>query len=170
VRHWLQVCLAPFALATLGAPYAASAAAPIEGTWRTLNGTEVTIAPCPQGYCGTLSWIVVPAEQAGLCRSDRLAFSQLMLDFRNQDKALQSRPLLGAQILTVQPSADPTAYAASIYNAEDGKVYEGEIRVVDHDRVLRLGGGCLMGLCAVTQDWPRVPPRENTPDFVCEGG
>jgi hypothetical protein len=35
--------------------------------------------------------------------------------------------------------------------------------------VLRLGGGCLMGLCAVTQDWPRVPPRDNTPDFTCEG-
>ncbi len=168
MRHWFQLCFAALMLAAFGSAEAL-AAAPIEGTWRTLNGTEVTISPCAQGFCGTLSWIVIPAEQAGLCRADKPAFGQLMLDFRNQNKALQSRPLLGAQILAVKPSTDPTAYSASIYNAEDGKIYDGQIWVVDNARVLRLGGGCLMGLCAVTQDWPRVPPRDNTPDFTCEG-
>jgi uncharacterized protein (DUF2147 family) len=35
---------------------------PIEGVWQTLELSEVTIAPCPAGFCGTLSKIVVPRE------------------------------------------------------------------------------------------------------------
>ena len=31
---------------------------PIEGTWRTVLNSEITIAPCPEGFCGALSKIV----------------------------------------------------------------------------------------------------------------
>ncbi len=171
MRQFLRFCLGSIALVVLCGMAAAAPGlpAPVEGTWRTLNGTEVTVAPCPQGYCGTLSWIVVPSEEAGLCHADRDAFRQLLLDYRNANKSLQTRPLLGAPILTLKPTGDPTTYTATIYNAEDGKSYDGLIWVVDGNRVLRLGGGCLVGLCAVTQDWPRVPDREGTPDFTCQG-
>src|SRR5690606_10897897 len=33
---------------------------PIVGVWRTMLQSEVMIEPCPEGYCGYLSTIVVP--------------------------------------------------------------------------------------------------------------
>ena len=30
------------------------------GTWRTLEGDEITVAPCADGLCGTLSYIIIP--------------------------------------------------------------------------------------------------------------
>ena len=60
-----SVTTLPVATVLLGlalSPAAAQVTAPIEGTWKTLNGTEINIAPCEDGFCGTLSWIVIPPE------------------------------------------------------------------------------------------------------------
>jgi uncharacterized protein (DUF2147 family) len=148
-------------------PLSSLVASPVEGSWKTQNGTEITIAPCPEGYCGTLSWIVVPPEYSGLCEKDKAAFGAQMLDLRNPDKTLRSRPLLGMQIMSLKPTGDPLAFTAHIYNSEDGKSYDGNAWIVDHNDTLRLGGGCVGSLCVVTQDWPRVPTREGPPDFTC---
>jgi uncharacterized protein (DUF2147 family) len=145
-------------------------AAAIEGTWRALNGTEITVQPCPEGYCGSLSYIVIPKAQAQMCRSmAKDAFASLMLDYNNVDKSLQTRPLLGVRMLTLKPTNEPEGYTATIYNAEDGKTYDVLIWVLNGN-TLRLGGGCIGSLCAVTQDWPKVAEREVAPDFTCEGG
>jgi uncharacterized protein (DUF2147 family) len=153
-------------LALLAVPAMAS---PIEGTWRTQNGTEVTIAPCATGYCGTLTWVVIPKDFAAQCSQDKAAFGAQMVDTRNADAHLRTRPIVGMQMLSVKPTSDIRTFTASIYNAEDGKTYDGVIWVVNGDSVLRLGGGCLGQICVVTQDWPRVATRENTPDFTCTG-
>ncbi len=81
---------------------------------------------------------------------------------------MQTRSLLGAQMLTVTPTSDPNAYSARVYNAEDGSTNDVLIWIVN-GTILRLGGGCLAGICAITQDWPRVPDREAVPDFSCDG-
>jgi len=63
---------------------------PAQGTWRTQNGTEVTIALCPtgQGLCGTLSWVLIPKANSDQCKAtDHAAFASLMMDFKNPDKA-----------------------------------------------------------------------------------
>lgn len=157
-------------MALLTASPASAQVASVEGTWKTLNGTEVHIVPCGTGFCGTLSWIVIPAEQSGMCRMmPRDDFASLMLDYKNPDKAQQTRSLLGAQMLTAQPGADANSYTASVYNAEDGSTNDVLVWVVDGN-LLRIGGGCVAGVCAVTQDWPRVADRELTPDFTCDGG
>jgi uncharacterized protein (DUF2147 family) len=157
-------------LAALIAPTAASAAA-VEGTWRTLNGSEITIAPCgADEYCGSLSYIVIPREQADICRSmEKQSFASLMLDYNNADKAMQTRPLLGVEMVRLRPNGEPEGYTATIYNAQDGKSYEVLVWIMNGD-TLRLGGGCVQSMCAVTQDWPRVAARETAPDFTCEGG
>ena len=140
-------------------------AATIEGTWLTPTGSEITVTPCLQGFCGSLSWIVVPPEQAALCSTfTPEEAAALMLDYKNPDRALQTRPLLGAELLTLAPQADGS-YNARIYDVLKGETHDVTIWV--NDDTLRLGAGCVMGMCAFTQDWPRAAMRE-APGFTCD--
>jgi len=146
-------------------PPAARVAAPIEGTWRTLTGTEIYVTPCGDKFCGTFSYIVIPAKDADTCRSmSKLDFAALMLDYQNPDKELQDRQLLGLKALTLTPNGKTDAYDANIYNAEEGKTYNVQMSV--EGDTLTLAAGCFGSMCAVTQDWPRVPDRP-APDFSC---
>lgn len=149
-------------------PAFAQSPAPIEGTWRTLTGTEINVQPCGQQFCGTFSFIMIPpGKDADICKAmAKKDFASVLLDYKNPDKALQSRPLLGLQAVTVVPTGDPSAYTANIYNAEEGKAYDVLLWVKGD--TLTLGAGCLGSMCAVKQDWPRVPDRA-TPDFSCGG-
>lgn len=147
-------------------PLSSVVAAPIEGSWKTENGTEITIAPCDAGFCGTLSWVVIPKEHAAECEKDEPAFGALMLDYQNPDRALKSRQLVGMQMMTLAPTADPNTFGVNIYSAQDGKTYEGTATVLAQN-TLRLGNGCVMNVCVVSQDWPRVPPRPDAPNFTC---
>lgn len=141
---------------------------PAEGTWRTLNGTEITIAPCDQGLCGSLTFITIPEKNAQQCRSmDKLSFAQLMLDYGNPDKSLQTRPLLGLVMLTLKPTTDPTSFNAHVYNPEDGSSNDAQVFIMNGGTTLRIGGGCLGTVCMQSQDWPKVPAREVVPDFTC---
>ena len=144
---------------------------PAEGTWRTSNGTEVTIAPCDQGLCGTLSWIVIPKANAEQCRTtDKQSFASLILDYNNPDKSLQTRSLLGMTMLTLKPTGDPNSFNVRVYNPEDGSTNDAQLFILNNGNTLRIGGGCLGNICVKSEDWPRVAPRPTAPDFTCEGG
>jgi uncharacterized protein (DUF2147 family) len=154
-------------IASVALALPAIAGAPIEGTWRTLNGTEITVAPCGAEFCGTLSWIVIPEQQRSVCQlMPKDEFGSLILDYNNPDRTQQTRSLLGAQMMKVMPTRDPNAYSARIYNAEDGSTNDVLLWVVK-GTTLRLGGGCVASMCLVTQDWPRVGQRETVPDYTC---
>ena len=143
----------------------------VAGTWRTQDGTEVNVAPCPEGLCGTLSYIVIPKKNAADCRAmDHAAFGSLMLDYVNPDKSLQTRTLLGMTMLTITPTSDPNTYTAKAYNPQDGSTNDVELFILNGGTTLRIGGGCVSSMCVVTQDWPKVADRPNIPDFTCEGG
>ena len=160
----LPAAAAPVALSSLLGPSAV-------GTWRTQDGTEVAVAPCPEGLCGTLSYIVIPKKNAADCRAmDHTAFGSLMLDYGNPDKTLQTRTLLGLTMLTITPTSDPNNYTAKVYNPTDGSTNDVQIFIVDGGSTLRIGGGCVGTMCVVTQDWPKVADRPEAPDFTCEGG
>lgn len=148
-------------------PAATRVLAPIEGTWRTLTGTEINVQPCGAEFCGTFSFIVIPpGKDSDVCRGmAKTDFATLILDYKNPNQSLQTRSLLGLQAVSIKPTKDPNAYTANIYNAEEGKAYD--VLLWTRGDKLTLGGGCLGSMCAVTQDWPRVPDRENTPDFSC---
>ena len=130
---------------------------PIEGIWRTLLASEVTIAPCPAGFCGTLSRIVLPSE--GLTPEEHAAALAMPIDSytdqRNPDPALQSRPMLGLQILTLLPSAKPGIYDGEIYNPQDGNTYSGYLQLLAPD-VVRLNGCVLFNVICRGEDWVRV--------------
>lgn len=150
---------APIALTSL--------VSPVEGSWQTLNGTEITVAPCDQGFCGSLSWIVIPKEYAGLCQMNKDAFGTQMLDTKNPDPTLRTRSMIGMQMLTLKPTDAPDRFDIHIYNAQDGQSYDGEAWVKNGNNTLTVGGGCVGPVCAVTQDWPRVPVRPDAPNFAC---
>lgn len=157
---------APVPLSSLAPP-----ASPAEGTWRTSNGTEVTIGPCAQGLCGTLSWIVIPKKNAEQCRTtDKQSFASLILDYNNPDKALQTRSLLGMTMLTLKPTGDPNSFNVRVYNPEDGSTNDAQLFILNGGSTLRIGGGCIGSMCVKSEDWPRVPDRPDAPDFTCEGG
>lgn len=167
-----RACGALLALGLLALPALAQDAAaartsdPIEGTWQTLTGTEINVQPCGAEFCGFFSFIAIPpGKDSEVCRSmAKTDFATLILDYKNPDQSLQTRPLLGLQAVSIKPAKDPNAYTANIYNAEEGKAYDVLLWVKGD--TLTLGGGCLGSLCAVTQDWPRVPDRA-APDFSC---
>jgi uncharacterized protein (DUF2147 family) len=133
---------------------------PIEGTWQTQELSEVTIALCPEGFCGTLSKIVVPRE--GLTDAEYAAALAMPVesftDMRNPDPALRTRPMLGLQILTLLPSTKPNVYDGEIYNPQDGNIYSGYVEMLGPD-LLKLNGCVLYNLICQGQDWVRVIPE-----------
>lgn len=142
-----------------GAIEAPVATDPIEGVWQTVLLSEITIAACPEGFCGTLSKIIVPSE--GLT-AEELAAAQAMdpatfTDMRNKDPELRNRPMLGLQILTLLPSTKPNIYDGEIYNPQDGNTYSGYVEMTGPD-VARLNGCVLFNVVCKGEDWVRVVP------------
>ncbi len=133
---------------------------PIEGIWQTQELSEVTIALCPEGFCGTLSKIVVPRE--GLTEEEYAAAQAMPVesftDMRNPDPALRSRPMMGLQILTLLPSTKPNIYDGEIYNPKDGNIYSGYVEMLGPD-LIKLNGCVLYNLICQGQDWVRVIPE-----------
>jgi len=132
---------------------------PVEGTWRTLLQSEITIARCEAGFCGAISKIVVPEHIVESVGADVLAgmSPDAFYDANNEDPALRTRPILGLQILTLIPSNEPMTYDGSIYNPEDGKTYSGYVQVLGPDTI-RLNGCVLYNIICRGEDWTRVPP------------
>lgn len=138
----------------------ARAQAPIEGTWRTLLKSEVTIVACPDGFCGSLSKIVVPTQ--GLSPEEIAAASSMPVesftDARNKDPKLRNRPMLGLQILTLRASNKPNVYNGEIYNPQDGNTYSGYVEMLGPN-LARLNGCVLYNIICQGENWVRVYPR-----------
>ena len=144
----------------LGSSAASLAQAPIEGIWRSALESEVTIAPCPEGWCGALSKIVVPTE--GLTPEEAAA-AQLMgvetfTDMRNKDPSLRNRPMLGLQILTLRQGSEPHVFDGEIYNPQDGNVYSGYVELLSQNQ-MRLNGCVMWNVLCRGEEWIRVLPE-----------
>ena len=134
---------------------------PIEGVWRTQLLSEVTIAACPEGFCGALSHIVVPEGMLSGAEAEAAAAMapEDFFDYRNEDPALRDRPMLGLQILTLWQGKEPHIFDGEIYNPEDGKTYTGYIEMIGPD-MLRLNGCVLFNVVCRGEEWTRVPAEE----------
>jgi uncharacterized protein (DUF2147 family) len=107
-----------------------------------------------------LSKIVVPTE--GLS-AEEIAAAQTMpvetfTDQRNKDPELRNRPMLGLQILTLQPSDQPHVLNGDIYNPQDGNTYSGYVEILGPDMV-RLNGCVMFNVICRGEDWVRVIPE-----------
>lgn len=163
-------CLGFSMVVMMGAAGQAQTLMPIEGIWRTALASEVTISPCPDGYCGHISKIVIPegmltgaeAEAASAMRPEDF------YDDRNKDPALRSRPMLGLQILTLRPGKQPHIFDGEIYNPEDGNTYSGYLEMLGPDLV-RLNGCVLFNVICRGEDWARVAADATDPSAVAPG-
>lgn len=159
MRHGVTFCRT---LVLLIAFFAASPAhaqfsSPIEGVWRTMLLSEVTISACPEGYCGYLSKIVVPEGRLSAAEAEAAAAMRPedFFDHRNKEPSLRTRPMLGLQILTLRTGSKPHVFDGEIYNPEDGNTYSGYMELLGPDLV-RLNGCVLFNVICRGEDWVRV--------------
>jgi len=139
----------PMATAAIADP-----AALIEGVWLTDAKSEMTIAPCAEGYCGYISKIVVPDHIAAQYGEDLKAIGTNFTDYNNKDPKLRDRPIQGLQILTLRAGSNPWYFEGEIYNPEDGNVYSGSVEVLGADSIKLKG--CVVYVLCQEQQWTRV--------------
>jgi uncharacterized protein (DUF2147 family) len=123
----------------------ASAASPL-GTWYTADkDSQVRIANCGGGICGTLVWLKEPNDPET---------GRPKLDKHNADASRQSRPLLGVAIVLGMKPSGPNVWSGNVYNASDGKTYSGSFTMTgDNTADLK---GCVMAVLCKSQTWTRA--------------
>lgn len=140
-------------LAFGGAVAPAAAQAIVEGTWRSGNGSEIEIAPCSVGFCGTITRPAV--SDADLAKyGDAETAMQSFVDDKNKDKGLRNRPLIGLAILRVKATTNPWYYEGDVYNPSDGETYSGAVTVIGADAMVLKG--CVLFVLCKEEQWSRV--------------
>ena len=129
----------------------------VVGTWYTKSQSQVTIKPCPQGYCGVLTKVVIPQFLIEKYGENIAAMQGNYIDALNKDPALRGRPVLGLQILVLTSKTNGNKLEGTIYNPEDGETYNGFMEFID-DNKIRLSGCILFNLICLGEDWMRVTP------------
>jgi uncharacterized protein (DUF2147 family) len=136
------------ALVFLGALCAAPAlAADPHGTWLTEGGkSRIHIVDCGSALCGNIAWLKEPNDpETGKPKTDK----------NNSDTSKRSRPLIGVTIVISMKPAGADKWSGEVYNAEDGKIYTGNL-TMQSANALKLEGCALGGLLCKSQTWSRV--------------
>jgi uncharacterized protein (DUF2147 family) len=117
------------------------------GIWLHPNKRlQIEIVPCGERLCGTLVWFQRPNDAQGLP----------LVDVKNKNPALRTRPLLGLSILYgLRRTGDNTWEDGKIYNPDDGNDYNGQMSIED-DGTLRLRAYVLLPALGKTFIWTRV--------------
>jgi len=123
------------------------------GRWVTESGNlEVEIAPCGDGWCGTVTRVMANRSMSA----------------PGQDmEAADKRPALGMKILTgLKPSSDNSTLAGEIYNRENAKAYSVRL-ALDGPQQLQVRAYAGLPLFGKTQVWhrsaepaPKEPSKE----------
>ncbi|HEV2561665.1 MAG TPA: DUF2147 domain-containing protein [Rhizomicrobium sp.] len=109
---------------------------------------QIEIAPCGALLCGKLVWFKWPNGLDGLP----------LVDLKNQDPALRSRPLLGLTVLYgLHRTGANTWEEGRIYNPDDGVNYRAQMSI-GSDGTLRVRAYVLLPIFGKTMIWTRVPP------------
>ncbi|MEO6395387.1 MAG: DUF2147 domain-containing protein [Devosia sp.] len=155
----MKIAIGAVLALSVSLPVSAAGPVIIEGVWLTEKKSEMTIAPCPAGWCGYITKIVVPPEIKEKYGDDLAAIGDNYTDAMNPDPALRDRPILGLQILTLTATGRGKVFDGKIYNPENGKTYEGKLEVVNDNRVT-LKGCVMFGMICQGEDWTRIsgPP------------
>jgi uncharacterized protein (DUF2147 family) len=134
----------------------ASAAPPpqagLVGVWFDHSGRgAIEIMPCGSRFCGYVYWVKELLNRQGKPVMDRL----------NPDPKRRNKPMCGAQILSnlaEQPGAKPAHIwgGGSIYNPEEGEVYDAELTLTSPDQ-LSVRGYAGIKMFGETFIWKRAP-------------
>lgn len=137
----------------LGCGGAVRDAAPVpNGVWLTESGNfEVEIAPCGGALCGKVSKVLANHAMAGSGASSESSMNQ----GSSMSAPSDTGAMLGRNILTDLRATGNGSFRGSIYNRENGKTYDCEIRAVSADH-LKVRAYKLLPLFGKTQIWTRV--------------
>lgn len=135
----------------IASPVVADSPTPV-GIWEDSSlRIKVEIAPCGERLCGKLLWIR---------RRDQAAAG--LLDTKNHDRALRSRPLLGLTVLEgLRRTGDNTWVDGRIYNPDDGVSYQAKMSMRE-DGSLKVRAYVLLPLVGKTYIWTRAPQQSST--------
>jgi uncharacterized protein (DUF2147 family) len=107
---------------------------------------QIEIVPCGDRLCGTLVWFQRPNDAQGLP----------LVDVKNKNPALRTRPLLGLSILYgLRRTGGNTREEGKIYNPDDGNDYNAQMSIED-DGTLRVLAYVLLPPLGKTFIWTRV--------------
>ena len=117
------------------------------GVWLLSNQRiQMEIAPCDDRLCGKLVWFKNPNDAEGLP----------LVDSKNPDPALRTRPLLGLTVLhNLRQTDDGTWEEGKIYNPDDGQEYNARMSVQD-DGTLHVRAYVVFEVLGKTQVLTRV--------------
>ncbi len=134
-------------IALLSATPAAAQSSTPAGVWLHANQRiKIEIAPCGDQLCGKLVWFKRPNDTEG----------KPLVDFRNVNPALRTRPLLGLTILQGLRRTGARMWEdGRIYNPDDGKNYRA-LMSIRNDGALRVRAYVLTPILGKTQIWTRI--------------
>lgn len=124
----------------------------ILGTWRT-DGDEskVEIFRCKEMLCGKIVWLKNPTYTD----SNEGQVGTPIIDRKNPDPVLRSRPLMGLQILNgFTEQGENTWGQGTCYDPKSGKTYKGKMHMAAPGR-LELRGFIGISLFGRTSVWKR---------------
>jgi uncharacterized protein (DUF2147 family) len=108
---------------------------------------RVEIAPCGDRLCGKIVWLRWPNDAPSLP----------LVDLKNKNSALRTRPLLGLMVLKdLRPADDGRTWSGGeVYNPDDGVNYKATMSI-QNDGGLRVRTYVLIPALGKTQIWTRV--------------
>jgi len=138
-------CMLPLLLLTT-MPATATDATPV-GVWLDdSKRIEVKVSACGEFLCGKLVWFKWPDDDQGLP----------VVDLKNKNWSLRSRPLLGLVVLRNLRATDDNMWkGGEIYNPDDGENYRVKMSIED-DQTLRVRVYDLLPLFGETHIWTRI--------------
>lgn len=118
----------------------------ILGKWLSANGEgQILIYKKESKFFGKLSWIKIPSTDNGKPK----------VDDHNPDKNLQSRPILGLELLKDFTFDGDNVYEhGSIYDPKSGKTYSCKMTLKGD--VLKIRGYIGISLLGRSENWTRV--------------
>jgi len=113
--------------------------------WNHEKDAHIEIYKCGNQFCGKIVWLKEPNEE-GAPKKDK----------HNPDESLQSRPLMGLDILSGFDFKEEGSWEnGTIYNPRDGKTYSCYLKMLEEGR-LKVRGFVGISLIGKTQYWERV--------------
>ena len=127
-------------------PLAAAFAQDVVGKWKLENGSAIVeVYKSGDAYNGKIVWLQKPTEADGTPAVDK----------NNPDKSLQSRQLIGLNMLSGLKASKGEYTGGKIYDPANGKTYNCSMKV--EGKVLKVRGSLdKKGLLGRTMDWFRV--------------
>lgn len=142
-------------LVAAGVPSYASAADP-SGIWAKEDGSaKMEVKKCGRGICSKIVWLRSPEDSRG----------RPLHDARNENASMRDRPIIGLPLFSNMVAIDSNAWQGSVYNPEEGKIYN-DVKVTLASRNQIVLKGCKAWLLCGEKVWTRskLPPSMAKPE------